>query len=88
MSTTPKLLTKINGHISLLDEQQGFRSGRSCTDAVFVLRQITEKSIEYNKSAFICFIDLVKAFDRVRLKDILHLLYDKHIPHNLVKTYT
>ena len=91
LSTSLKLLTKIitnkiNGLISLQDEQQGFRSGRSCTDAVFVLRQITEKSIEYNKPAYICFIDLVKAFDRVRLKDIIHLLYDRHIPHNLVKT--
>ena len=27
----------------------------------------------------------MKAFDRVRLKDIIHLLYDIHIPHNLVK---
>ena len=32
-----------------------------------------------------CFIDLVKAFDRLRLKDIIHLFYDRHIPHNLVK---
>ena len=91
LSTSLKLLTKIitnkiNGLISLQHEQQGFRSGRSCTDAVFVLRQITEKSIEYNKPANICFIDLVKAFDQVQLKDIIHLLYDRHIPHNLVKT--
>ena len=91
LSTSLKLLTKIitnkDGLLSLQNEQQGFRSGRSCKDAVFVLRQITEKSIEYNKLAYICFIDLVKAFDRVQLKDIIHLLYDRHIPHNLVKTF-
>ena len=28
----------------------------------------------------------MKAFDRVQLKDILHILYDRQIPHNLVKT--
>ena len=78
LSTLLKLLTKIitNKINGLQDKQQDFRSGRSCTDAVFVLRQITIKSIEYNKPAYICFIDLVKAFDRVRLKDIFHLLYD------------
>ena len=80
------LSTSLKRLISLQDEQQGFRSGRSCTDAVFALRQITEKSIEYNKPAYICFIDLIKAFDRVRLKNIIHLLYDRHIPYNLVKT--
>ncbi|KAG8231445.1 hypothetical protein J437_LFUL000162, partial [Ladona fulva] len=44
-------------------EQQGFRSGRSRTDAVFVVRQIEEKSIEYNKPAYTFFIGLEKAFD-------------------------
>lgn len=35
---TIRIITnKINKFISLLDEQQGFRSGRSCTDAVFVI---------------------------------------------------
>ena len=29
---------------------------------------------------------MLKAFDRVRLKDIIHILYDRHILHNLVKT--
>ena len=54
--------------------------------SVLVLRQITEKSKDYKKPAYICFIDLVEAFDRVQLKPIVHLFYDRHIPHNLVKT--
>ena len=84
--TTKVITTKINDLTCLADEQQGFRSGRSCTDAVFVIRQITEKSIEYNKPAYMCFIDLEKAFDRVQLRDVVHLLYNRQIPHNLVKT--
>ena len=68
LNTTLKIVTKIiqNKLIRILkleDEQQGFRSGRSCVDAVFIMRQITEKAIEYNKPVFICFIDLEKAFD-------------------------
>ncbi|XP_048516470.1 uncharacterized protein LOC125502436 [Dendroctonus ponderosae] len=74
LKLTPKVITnKINNLKSLADEQQGFISGRSCTD-VFVLRQIVEKSIEYNKPAFICFVDLTRAFDRVQLKDVLQNL--------------
>lgn len=65
---------------------EGFRSGRSCVDAVFVLRQIVEKSIEYNKPAFLCFIDLEKAFDRIKLENVIHLLYNRNIPINIVQT--
>lgn len=84
--TTKVITNKINGLTSLQDEQQGFRRGRSCVDAVFVLRQITEKSIEYNKPAYLCFIDLTKAFDQVQLEDVIHLLYYRNIPINIVQT--
>lgn len=80
------ITNKINNLTFLADEQQGFRSGRSCTDAVFVIRQITEKSIEYNRPAYMCFIGLEKAFDRVQLRDEVHLLFNRQIPHNLIKT--
>ena len=33
-----------------------------------------------------CFIDLKKAFNRVQLEDVIHLLYNKQIPNNIVKT--
>lgn len=73
LSTTLKLTTriiteKLKTIITLEDEQQVFRSGRSCNDAIFLIRQIVKKSIEYNKPAFICFVDLKKAFDRVRIE--------------------
>ncbi|XP_056636715.1 uncharacterized protein LOC130445195 [Diorhabda sublineata] len=91
LDTTLKLVTKvitnkINAITSLSKEQQSFRSGRSCVDAVFILRQVVEKSIEYNKPAYLCFIDLQKAFDRIQLKDVIHLLYNRDIPINIVQT--
>ena len=87
MKLTTKIITaKINSLTSLTEEQQGFRSGKLCTDAVFVIRQVTEKSIEYNKPAYICFIDLEKAFDRVQLRYFIHFVYNRQIPHNIIKT--
>ena len=42
-----------------------FRPGRSTTDQIFTLKQIFEKSWEYGKDLFACFVDLEKAYDRV-----------------------
>ena len=43
----------------------GFRKGRGCTDAIFALRQMCERTIEYNRELNIVFVDQEKAFDRV-----------------------
>lgn len=50
---------------SLNNSQYGFRKGRGCTDAIFTLRQMSEKTIEYNNELNVAFIDQEKAFDRV-----------------------
>lgn len=44
-----------------VDEENGFRSGRSCLDHVFTLNSI----IKNKNSTFVTFIDLQKAFDMV-----------------------
>ena len=49
----------------LEDGQCGFCPGRSTTDQIFTLKQIFEKSWEYSKDLFACFVDLEKAYDRV-----------------------
>lgn len=43
-------------------------SCKSCTDAIFMLKQVIENNIEYNKNLFIAFVDQEKAFDTVRRK--------------------
>ena len=49
----------------LSNAQFGFRKGKGCTDAIFTMRQLCEKTIEYNDQLNIVFIDQEKAFDRV-----------------------
>jgi sorting nexin-29 len=50
--------------VLLLEEQKGFRKGRSCTDDIFTIRQIIETRRKFNVETHIAFIDYEKAFDR------------------------
>ena len=53
-------------------------------DAIFTIRQITEKAIEFNKPAFRCFVDLTQAFDRVKLEDVVPLLQKKEVHPRII----
>jgi len=44
----------------MVEEQCGFRNGRSCTDAIFTVQQIMEKRKEHNLPLFLLFIDYEK----------------------------
>src|SRR5437899_6207226 len=45
-------------------------------NAIFILRNICERSIEVNIDLYLCFIDFTKAFDRVRHTKLLNMLQD------------
>ena len=45
--------------------QAGFRKGRRIRDQIANIRWIIEKSREFQKSIYFCFIDYAKAFDCV-----------------------
>ena len=49
----------------LPETQCGFRKGRSCSDMIFTVCQIIEKSWEHRTKSFLSFIDLKKAYDSV-----------------------
>ena len=49
----------------LLETQAGFRANRSTVDQVFTLKMAIEKSREFNRPMFMCFIDIQKAYDSV-----------------------
>lgn len=46
-----KILAKEIAQTGINEEQQGFRQNRSTVDAIFILRQISEKAIEFDKTA-------------------------------------
>ena len=71
-------------HFTLEDEQQGFRRGRSCNDAIFIIRQLDEKALEFNRPIFFCFIDIEEVFDKNRLKNILNILENQGVSLGII----
>lgn len=55
---------------------------------IFIARQVVEKVIEYGKPAYMCFIDLTKAFEKVRLSDVVGVLERKHVPKAIIDIIT
>lgn len=58
----------------LSKEQFGFRKNMGTREAILVLRLIIEKIILKDKSSFIAFIDIEKAFDNVNWEIMLKML--------------
>ena len=61
LQETLQILTKEE----LPESQCGFRKGRSCTDMIFTVRQLVQKSWEHKSKAFLTFVDLKKSYDSV-----------------------
>ncbi|XP_044746344.1 poly [ADP-ribose] polymerase tankyrase-1-like [Coccinella septempunctata] len=68
-------------NIPISEEQQEFRPNRSTVDAIFIVRQLVQKSIEFNKPMSVCFVDFTKAFDRIRLSDVIRSLEKNNIDY-------
>ena len=84
MPTAYKLFANItkntlNEHLEdeMVEEQRGFRKGRSCTDAIFMVQQIMEKRKEHNLPLFLLFIDYEKAYDNVNRDKLWEMMDNK-----------
>jgi len=69
---TKRIEYKVQNFISR--SQFGFRKGCGTRDAIGVLRMLCERSIEYDKDVYVCFVDFEKAFDRVNWTKMLKIL--------------
>ena len=67
------------------DGQCGFRPGRSTTDQIFTLKQVFEKSWEYAKDVYACFVDLEKAYDRIPRNQLWSVLLDYGVDGQLLQ---
>ena len=67
----------------LPDVQVGFRKGRGTRDQIANIHWITEKSREFQKNIYFCFIDCAKAFDCVDHDKLWKILKEMGIPDHL-----
>ena len=52
----------------LSDQQQGFRPGRGTADGIFFVKSVQQITNKMKKPAFLLFVDLTAAFDKVERK--------------------
>jgi len=81
MSHLTKLLLRIltnrmkkRIHFEIAEEQYGFMPDKGTRNAVFVLKNLAQRSIEMQKDLYLVFIDYKKAFDRVKHTHLLEML--------------
>ena len=65
------------------DVQAGFRKDRRTRDQIANIHWIIEKAREYQEKIYFCFIDYVKAFDRVDHNKLWKILKEMGIPDHL-----
>jgi sorting nexin-29 len=64
--------------------QYGFRQGKSATDAIHALRQILEKTREYNITTHHLFIDFKAAYDSIKREKLINAMKGFKILNKLV----
>ena len=70
------LLNRLRGRTAgeVAEEQYGFQKDKGTRNAISILRMMTERAIEMQKDLDVCFIDYVKAFDKVRHEPLIDML--------------
>ena len=66
-------------------EQAGFTKGRGTRDQISNLRRIMERSTEYQRPIYMCFIDYSKAFDCVDHPTLWNIMEEIGIPEHMVQ---
>ena len=67
----------------LPEVQAGFRKGRGTRDKIANIHWIIEKTREFQKNIYLCFIDYNKAFDCVDHDKLWKILREMGIPDHL-----
>jgi len=66
------------------DYQGSFRPGRLTTDLIFIVRQLIQKTWEFNKEMHILFVDFQKAYDSIQREGLINTLAELNFPHKLI----
>ena len=72
---------------AIREEQAGFRPGRSCSEQIFILRNIVEQSFEFQMPLYINYVDFRKAFDSVHRPSLWNIVTSYGIPIRFVSIF-
>ena len=78
------LLPILNKHLTLSNQQLGFRSGASCLSTVTLLRETAESYIKQGSKVHCATIDITKAFDKINSKLLVAKLSHTTLPRQVV----
>ena len=80
------ILNNLNPHVEKItvEDQAGFRAGRSTTEQIFNLRILCEKDLQHQQDLYHVFIDFNKAFDRVWYAALWATMKKYNISTNLI----
>ena len=65
-------------------EQAGFRRGRGTRNQIGNLRNLMEKTMEFQQPLFLCFIDYTKAFDCVQHQKLWRVMHEMGFSTHLI----
>ena len=68
-----------------IEEQSGFRAGRSCIDKICCITQMIEKKKATNKELCLLFIDLTNAYDSTPLNTLWEALDKSTVNTRLIE---
>ena len=69
----------------LRSEQSGFRRNRGTRDAIFILRNIIEQTLEWNTVLYLVFVDYEKAFDSLHRETLWKIMKYYGIPDKYIR---
>ncbi|XP_044764507.1 uncharacterized protein LOC123321067 [Coccinella septempunctata] len=70
---------------NLEETQSGFRKGRSIQDHIFTLKILIERAKQKDGRIYMGFVDLVKAFDRVKRRKLWKILEERGMNKKIVR---
>ena len=73
------------GEVAICEQQYGFMSRKSTTDAIFALRMLIEKYRDGQKELHCVFVDLEKAYDRVPREELWHCMRESGVSEKYVE---